>query len=138
MIASTLHWNFGLAWVAFALAVAAHVADEARHDFLATYNPNALAIRRRLHVPFPPVFTYRVWLGGLLAGVAALLLLSPLAFYGAHWVRMAALPLAILAGVGNGLAHIGSSIYYRRRMAGVLSSPLLLLAGGWLLWSCQL
>ncbi len=58
MFDGTLHWNFGLAWIAFALAVALHVADEARHDFLATYNPNAIAIRRRLHIPFPPVFTF--------------------------------------------------------------------------------
>lgn len=59
MLHSAVDWNFGLAWIAFAFAVALHVADEARHDFLATYNPNALAIRRRLHIPFPPVFTLR-------------------------------------------------------------------------------
>ena len=70
----TLDWNFGLAWIAFALAVALHVADEARHDFLATYNPNAIAIRRRLHIPFPPVFTLRTCLGRLGSGVCLLLL----------------------------------------------------------------
>ena len=46
-----LHWQFGVAWIAFALAVALHVSDEANHDFLATYNPNARAIRRHLHLP---------------------------------------------------------------------------------------
>lgn len=132
-----LHWNFGLAWIAFALAVAMHVADEARHDFLAVYNPNARAIRRRLHLPIP-VFTFRIWLGGLIAGVALLLLLSPLAFHGAHWIRIVALPLAILVGVLNAFLHLGSSWLYHRRMAGVLSSPLLLAAGIWLLWSAWL
>jgi len=131
-----LHWNFGLAWVAFAFALALHVADEARHDFLAIYNPNALAIRRRLHLPFPPVFTVRGWLSGLIAGVCLLFVLSPLAFHGVGWIRIAALLLALLVGIGNAFAHIGSSILYRRWMAGVLSSPLLLITGTWLAWSC--
>ncbi|MFP5230185.1 MAG: hypothetical protein ACLGXA_21425 [Acidobacteriota bacterium] len=130
-----LDWNFGLAWISFALTLALHVADEARHDFLATYNPNAMAIRRRLHIPFPPVFTFRVWLGGLIAGIFLLLLLSPVAIHGAHWIRVAALLLAVLVGIGNGVLHFVGSIYYRRRMAGVLSSPVLLVVGMWLLWS---
>jgi hypothetical protein len=128
-----IHWNFGLAWIAFAIAVALHVADEARHDFLATYNPSALAIRRRLHIPFPPVFTFRAWLSGLIAGVCLLLLLSPFALHGAHWIRIVALPLAILVGIGNACLHIGGSLLYRRWMAGILSSPALLIAGTWLL-----
>jgi hypothetical protein len=130
-----IHWNFGLAWIAFAFAfaVALHVADEARHDFLATYNPSALAIRRRLHIPFPPVFTFRAWLSGLIAGVCLLLLLSPFALHGAHWIRIVALPLAILVGIGNACLHIGGSLLYRRWMAGILSSPALLIAGTWLL-----
>lgn len=131
-----MDWNFGAAWVAFALAVALHVADEARHDFLAVYNPNARAIRRRLHIPVP-VFTYRWWLISLAAGICALLLLSPSAFHGASWIRVAAAPLALLAGIGNGLLHVAASLHYRRRMPGVLSSPVLLAAGGWLLWSCR-
>ena len=131
-----MHWNFGLAWIAFAIAVALHVADEARHDFLATYNPNALAIRRRLHIPFPPVFTFRAWLSGLIAGGCLLLLLSPFALHGAHWIRIVALPLAILVGIGNACLHIGGSLLYRRWMAGILSSPALLIAGTWLLRSC--
>ncbi len=130
-----IHWNFGFAWIAFALAVALHVLDEATHDFLATYNPSALAIRRRLHIPFPPVFTFRVWLSGLILGVCLLLALSPVAFHGAHWIRIAALVLAILVGIGNALLHIGGSLLYRRWMAGILSSPALLIAGTWLLWS---
>ena len=135
MSPATLHWNFGLAWIAFALAVAVHVADEARHDFLATYNPNALAIQRRLHLRFPPVFSFRAWLGWLIGGIVLLLLLSPFAFHGVRWIRFIALFLAVLVGIGNSLLHFVSSIMYRRPMAGVLSSPLLLAAGIWLLWS---
>ncbi len=135
MFHTPLFWNFGLAWIAFAIAVALHVADEAAHDFLATYNPTAQAIRRRLHIPFPPVFTFRIWLTGLIAGICLLLALSPLAFHGVHWIRIAALLLALLVGIGNALGHIGGSLLYRRWMAGILSSPVLLVAGGWLLWS---
>lgn len=135
MTSPTANLNFGLAWIAFAVAVALHVADEAAHDFLATYNPNALAIRRRLHIPFPPVFTYGTWLGGLIAGIALLLLLSPAAFHGASWIRIVALPLAVLVGLGNALLHLIGSLLYRRPLAGLLSSPALLLAGSWLLWA---
>lgn len=131
-----LHWNFGLAWIAFALAVALHVADEASHDFLALYNPNARTIRAKLHLPVP-VFTFRGWLTGLIAGIALLLLLSPLAFHGAHWVRVTALPLAILVGIFNGLLHIVGSLFYRKKLAGVLTAPVLLAAGTWLLWSAS-
>lgn len=128
-----VHWNFGLAWVAFAVAVSLHVADEANHDFLSVYNPNALALRRRFHLPIP-VFTRRVWLGGLFGGISLLLLLSPLAFMGARWLMIVAFPLSALVGIGNACLHIGGSVLYRRWLPGVLSSPILLIAGGWLLW----
>jgi len=130
-------WQFGLAWIAFTLALSLHVWDEASHDFLATYNPNALAIRRRTHMPVP-VFTERGWPGSLTAGVLALLLLTPLAFHGVYWVRIAAVPLGLLVGVANAFVHLGGSVLYRRPLAGLLSSPLLLAAGIWLLWTCRL
>jgi hypothetical protein len=131
-----LDLNFGFAWVAFALAIAAHAADEARHGFLAVYNPNALAIRRRLHVPVP-VFTIRGFVAALSSAVFLLLLLAPLAFDGIRWVRIAALPLAIVAGLFNAFLHIAGSVFYRRPMAGVLTSPLLVATGIWLLSTCR-
>ena len=132
--ASAVDFNFGLAWIVFTLAVALHVTDEASHDFLAIYNPNALAIRRRFHVPMP-VFTDRIWITSLAMGISALLLLTPLAFDGVGWLRIAAVPLAILAGIVNGLIHIAGSLRYRRPVAGILTAPLLLLTGAWLLLS---
>ena len=127
-----LHWNFGLAWVAFALTIAAHAADEGTHDFLGIYNPNALAIRRRLHVPVP-VFSLRGFAIALGSAVCLLLMLAPLAFHGAHWIRMAAVPVAILAGIANGCLHLGGSLLYRRWMPGVMTAPVLLASGAWLL-----
>ncbi len=72
----------------------------------------------------------------LIVGICLLLALSPFAFHGVHWIRIAALVLAVLIGIGNALLHIGGSILYRRWMAGILSSPVLLVVGGWFLWSC--
>lgn len=131
------HSRLGRAWFVFALALACHVADEATHDFLSVYNPNALAIRARF--PFLPIptFTFREWLAGLLAGIVLLLCLTPLANRGVRWIRVAAFPLAIVVGIANGLAHIISSIYFHRLMPGVLSSPLLIAAGAWLFLSAR-
>lgn len=135
MIALPVNVEFGLAWIAFAAAVALHVTDEATHDFLGVYNPNALAIRRHLRLPSPPVFTLQSFLIALGLAVLLLFALTPLAFHEARWLLIAALPVAILVGIGNGCWHIAASILMRRWMPGVLSSPLLLLTGTWLLWA---
>ena len=124
--------RFGVAWLVFAIALGFHVADEATHDFLSFYNPNVLAIRLRFPYLPLPTFTFREWLGGLIAAVVLLICLTPLASRGVRWIRIAAWPLGILIGMGNGLAHILSSIYLHRMMPGVLSAPLLIAAGGWL------
>lgn len=120
---------FGLAWVGFGLAVAVHVADEAAHDFLSVYNPTVRAVRARL--PFLPIptFSFPVWIGGLAAGTALLLLLSPLAFAGDARLRLIAWPLAILVGIGNGLLHLFGSAWRRQWLPGTSSAPLLLIAG---------
>jgi len=120
---------FGMAWVAFAIAVAIHVADEAAHDFLSVYNPTVRAIRAKLPLLPIPTFTFPIWIGGLIAGIALLLALSPLAFDGNAVLRAIAWPLAILVGIGNGLLHLIGSAWYRRWMPGVFSAPLLLVAG---------
>lgn len=125
--------RFGVAWVAFALALAVHVTDEATHNFLAVYNPSVLAIRARL--PFLPIptFTFGVWISLLVAGIFLLLCLSPLAFRGSGWLLIAAWPLGLIIGLANASLHIGSSIYYKRSMPGVYSSPVLLIAAVFLL-----
>ena len=124
--------RFGIAWFAFAIALGCHVADEAKHDFLAFYNPNVLAIRARFPSLPLPTFTFSEWLGGLIAAVVLLICLTPFASRGVRWTRIAAWPLGIVIGLGNGLAHIISSIYMGRLMPGVLSAPLLIAAGAWL------
>lgn len=128
MAATAVDRRFGYAWLGFAAALALHVADEATHDFLATYNPPARAIRARLPLLPLPTFTFGVWLSLLIAGITLLFALSPFAFRGVRWLRFAALPLAMVVGVLNAFGHMGSSIYLQRWMPGVFSSPLLLAA----------
>lgn len=120
--------RFGLAWLSFGVAIAIHVLDEATHDFLAFYNPNARAIRERLPFLPLPTFTFESWLTTLAIGIALFLCLSPFAFRGLRWARVAAVAVALLVGIGNAVLHILSSVYYHRWMPGVYSSPLLLLA----------
>lgn len=85
-----------------------------------------------------PVFSLRGFVIALSCAVALLLLLTPFAFQGAHWLRVLAIPVAILVGIGNGCVHLGGSVLYRRWMPGVLTAPLLLVAGSWLRWgACQ-
>jgi len=129
--------SFGWAWVGFTLALAVHVADEAAHDFLSFYNPAVRAIRVRLPFLPLPVFTFARWIGGLIAGIALLLLLSPLAFEGNSALRLIAWPLAIIIGLGNGLLHLIGSAWYRRWLPGTYSAPLMLLAGLWLLGAAR-
>jgi len=125
--------RFGIAWVTFALAFALHVTDEATHDFLATYNQSVSAIRARFPFLPLPTFTFGVWLSLLTTAFVLLLCLSPLAFRGSRWLRIAAWPLAILIGIANASLHMASSIYFLRWMPGVYSSPFLFAAAVFLL-----
>jgi hypothetical protein len=124
--------SFGRAWMALALALGLHVADEALHDFLSVYNPTVFAIRQRLPWLPLPTFTFRVWLTGLILAVLLLLCLYPLALRRTRWVVLAAYPLGVLMTF-NALQHFAGSLYLGRALPGVYSSPVLLAASLWLL-----
>lgn len=122
----------GWAWLALCAALAVHVTDEALTDFLSVYNPAVAAIRRQAPFLPLPMFTFRVWLSGLIVLVILLVLLSRFAFRGARWM----VPLSLVFGAlmfGNGLGHFAGSFYLRRPMPGVYSAPLLLAGSLWLL-----
>lgn len=133
LMPSPVDRRFGFAWVGFGLAVAIHVLDEATHDFLAFYTPNARAIRARFPFLPLPAFTFESWLTSLAIAIAIFLCLSPFAFRGMRWARFVAFPVSIVVGTLNACGHMLSSIYYHRWMPGVYSSPLLLLAAGFLI-----
>lgn len=127
--------RFGVYWLFFGYTLALHVLDEAGNNFLSVYNPNAAAIRRALPSLPVPVFTFQEWIGRLALALALWLAVAPLAFRGLKWMRWLAIPVAALAGIGNGLAHILSSIYMGRFMPGVYSALLIVLSGTLLLKS---
>ena len=130
--------RFGLAWIFLCLALTAHVADEALTDFLSVYNPAVRAIRRRFPFLPLPVFTFRVWLAGLCGGILLAFGFSPLAFHGRGLAVLLAFPFGAIM-LANGLGHIGASLYRRRLMPGVYSSPFLLAASLYLLFcACRL
>jgi hypothetical protein len=116
------------------VAFAIQLADEALTDFLSVYNPAVRAIRARFPF-FPlPTFTFRLWLTGLAVAMLVLASLTPFAFQGVGWMRPVAYAFGIVT-VGNGLVHLGGSLYMRKAMPGVYSAPLLLSAGVYLLAS---
>jgi hypothetical protein len=126
--------QFGLAWVALCAALAVHVADEAFTNFLSVYNPAVRTIRSHLPSIPLPTFSFPVWLTGLIAAVIVLFSLSPFAFRAGRLM----VPLSYAFGsvmLGNGLIHIGGSIYMGRLMPGIYSSPLLLVCSLYLLSS---
>ena len=130
---STTWRAFGHAWVALGLALALHVADEAAHDFLALYNPTALALQARLGgIPFPPTFSFATWLTGLALAVVTWLAFAPLAYRGHRWLLPLAIGLSILH-IANGLVHGLTSLWLARPAPGVWSAPLLVASAVWML-----
>jgi hypothetical protein len=121
--------RFGICWLFFGYTLALHVLDEAGHDFLSVYNPHALVIRRALSFLPIPILTFQTFIASLLCVLTLWLALTPLAFGGSKAIRRLAIPAAAVGGIANALAHLGSSIYYRRFMPGVYSAPLILFSG---------
>ncbi|HJU65960.1 MAG TPA: HXXEE domain-containing protein [Gemmatimonadaceae bacterium] len=124
--------RWAVAWSGLTAAFALHVLDEATHDFLRYYNPNALRWQERLGFPFPPVFSFELWLGGLLSAVLLLALLTPLIRPGARWAITAAYIYGAVH-TANAIGHIGRSVVGQWLAPGVLSSPILLATALWLL-----
>ncbi|HEV2750023.1 MAG TPA: hypothetical protein VGV12_05800 [Gemmatimonadales bacterium] len=136
LLAPATGHQLGPAWVALCFALAIHVADEALTDFLSIYNPAVRAIRARFPFLPLPTFTFPVWLGGLIAVTVLLLGLAPAAFRGTPALR----PWAYVFGIvmaGNGLLHLGASIWRRMLMPGTYSAPIILAAAIYLLASLQ-
>jgi len=129
-------FRFGVAWLLLSVALTLHVIDEALTDFLSVYNPAVQAIRKR--VPFIPlpIFTFRVWLAGLCLGIVLAFCFSYMAFRGAHLAIVIAYPVAVLM-FANGVGHLAASLYRRRFMPGVYSSPFLVVASAYLFYCAE-
>jgi len=136
---SAAHWRAlllrpGRAWLFLTGAIALHVADEAVHDFLGTYNPAVRSLRERIPQLPLPTFTFRAWLSGLIAGIILLLALSPFAYRRVSWLRPVAFVLSLLM-IANAALHVAGSLALGRVMAGTYSAPVLFVAAVCLLVS---
>jgi hypothetical protein len=120
------------AWVALTVVLAMHVLDEAVHDFLGFYNPFVMMLRDVLLIQSLPTFEFGEWLAGLIVAVVLLLLASRAAYRGARWIQWASFPYGLIMLL-NGCAHITGSLLWQRMLPGVLSAPLLVVAGLWLM-----
>lgn len=123
--------QWGIAWIILSITLAIHVLDEALNDFLSFWNPLAHSLRETTPYLPMPTFTFEVWIGGLIAAVLVLLLLSRYAYRGSEWMRPLSYALSIIM-LGNGLVHIGVSLYLGRAAPGVYSAPLLMAASWYL------
>lgn len=127
MTANDRTTQWGIAWVALAIAIALHVTDEAVSGFLPLYNSIAESLRDSYPWVLLPTFSFSIWLTGLIVGVVLLLGLSPLVFAGKRIFQPISYFLGVLMTL-NALAHIFGSIYLWALAPGVVSSPVLLLA----------
>jgi hypothetical protein len=132
------------AWTALSAAVGLHVLDESLHGFLPIWNATVSALRDKYGWILFPTFSFEVWLGGLVAGILAMLALIPAVYLGARWTRPVAWGLALIM-IGNAIGHTVATIYGRTvesvefagPMPGFASSPFLLAAALYLLWAIR-
>ena len=123
--------QFGHAWLALTLVVAAHVADETLTHFLSFYNPLVLSLRAR-YAWFPmPTWEFWDWLTGLCIGVTVLLVLTRWAYKGSRALRILAYPYAVLMFL-NGAGHLAGAAYFGSWITGATTAPLLIVASVWL------
>lgn len=139
-LASNPHAQFFWGWIGLCTTLALHIVDEACTGFLSVYNPTVMVLRqRRPWLPLP-VYTFGVWLAGLLAANAVLFGLSYFALRGFGWMRPLGFIFAAIL-LANSLVHFGAtirgrsveSVHFPRPMPGTYSSPLMLLASIYML-----
>ena len=122
------HW---LAWMALCAALAVHAADEALTGWLDWYNPTVRAIHEQYQFVLLrillPTFTFEIFLSLLIFAVVTLTAASYFVWKGRWAMRPISHVFAVVLLL-NGLFHIAHSIYMRKLMPGVYTSPLLLAA----------
>lgn len=126
--------NIFYAWIILTLALTLHVLDEALNDFLSIYNPLVELINNRIAFTFFPIFSTMEWLTGLTIVIIILFGLSFFAYHKKKWIVYLSYFYGILMLL-NGMGHILGSFYYSKLIAGVYTSPLLLVGSIYLIWS---
>jgi len=118
---SNPHVRLFRAWVFLCLALGLHVTDEATTGFLSVYNPTVIALRKTWGWVPMPVFSFEVWLIGLILAVAALLGLSVFVLRGARWMRpLAYLFAALMIAVSPPLIERGNLGWFKSEPLAIL------------------
>ncbi len=130
MTARSAHGSHGIGrpWLALCFALAVHVAEEAFTGFLPFYGDATRAVSELLPFVTSPslVLAASMWTG--VAFVATLTALSPFAYRGAGWMRVATIGVALVA-LANVSGHVGGSILAGQALPGVYTTPLLAVVG---------
>lgn len=131
-----IHDRLSISWLILVLCLMLHIIDEALNHFLELYNPIVLKIRES--IPFIPIptFTFKIWITGLSFLLIILFFLTPLVYKRNKFTIRVILIFSILM-IFNGLGHIIGSLYYSKIIAGMGSSPFLIIASICLIYFCM-
>jgi hypothetical protein len=119
------HNKLTFSYLLLVISLLLHVTDEAVNHFLDFYNPLVLKLREYSSIfPFP-TFSFKIWIIGLALLIVVLLTITPIIYHRNRIILMVTKIFAVLM-IFNGLGHLVFSIYYKRVIPGMLSSPLLI------------
>jgi len=129
MAKSTHNSNgIGRPWLALCFCLTVHVAEEAFIGFLPFYSDATRAVSELFPYVTSPslVLAISMWLS--VAFVATLTALTPFAYRGVSWMRVATIGVALIA-LANVSGHIGGSMLAGCALPGVYTTPLLAVVG---------
>jgi len=132
-ISKITHDKLVVSWLLLAFCLLLHVVDEALNNFLDLYNPIVLKIKESISFIPLPTFTFKTWIAGLSIGILILFLITPLVSRRNKFI-MPLIQIFSVLMILNGLGHIIGSIYYSKLIAGMLSSPFLIIASASVLY----
>ena len=130
MTAETTHNRTGMGrpWLALCFCLTVHVAEETYTGFLPYYSSATRAVSELLPYVTSPslVLAASMWMS--VAFVAILTVLTPFAYRGASWMRVATIGVALVA-LANVTGHVGGSMLAGHPLPGIYTTPLLAVVG---------
>jgi hypothetical protein len=122
-----IHDRLSTSWLFLVSCLLLHVIDEAVNNFLDLYNPIVLKIKASIPFLPLPTFTFKIWIVGLSFLIIILFFLTTLV-YNRNKLIISLIKIFSILMIFNGLGHIFGSIYYSKIIAGMVSSPFLIIA----------
>jgi len=115
------------AWLLMISVLGIHAFEESMTGFLPFYTQSVMTLRERLGFFPAPIFSYRVWFGGLITIIILCYFLTLFVARGGKVIRTVTTVFGVLM-VGNALIHLVGSVYSGRVIPGMWSSPFILAA----------